>query len=88
MSKNVWDLSDTSKHWDIERQLTAMINGGKVRYYDRVFEGSVEDVRVNSDGTADVDVYGESDKDPKGHFHFHLRLYADGTFTVENCHKK
>ena len=86
MSKK-WDLSDPSTHWDIERQLTAMLNGEKVRYYGRTFEGSVEDVTVHSDGTADVDLYGKDDNDKKGHFHFHLKLYEDGTFDIRNCHE-
>lgn len=87
MSKR-WDLSDTSKHWDIEQQLIAMLEGGKVRYYNGVFEGSVEDVVINDDGSADVDMYGADNNDPKGHYHFHLKLYEDGTFDIKNCHKK
>ena len=87
MSKT-WDPSDPSTHWEIERQLRAMIDGKQVRYYNGVFEGSVEDVYIHSDGTADVDLYGKNNDDPKGHYHFRLRLYADGNFTIENCHRK
>ena len=82
-----WDLNDTSQHWDIEKQLKAMLNGGKVRYYNGVFEGSVEDVYVRSDGTADVRMFGSDNGDPKGHYHFNLQLHSDGTFTIINCHK-
>lgn len=87
MSKR-WDLSDTSKHWDIEQQLIAMLEGRKVRYYNGVFEGSVEDVVFNDDGSVDVDMYGVNNNDPKGHYHFHLKLREDGTFEIKNCHKK
>lgn len=83
-----WDPTDPSTHWDIERQLRAMLDGTKVRYYNGVFEGSVEDVYVHSDGTADVDMYGKDNDDPTGHYHFHLRLYNDGTFSIENCHRR
>ena len=83
MSKQ-WDLSDTSKHWDIERQLKGILEGS-YRSYNGVYPDSVEDVTVNSDGTADVDLYG---RDDKGHYHFHLKLYEDGTFELRNCHKK
>ena len=87
MSK-YWDPSDPSNHWTIERQLTAMLEGGKVRYYNGFFEGSVEDVYIHTDGTADVDMYGKDNNDPSGHYHFHLKLYNDGTFTIVNCHRK
>ena len=85
MSKQ-WDPTDPNTHWEIERQIKAIMNGSKVRYYDRWFEGSVEDVYVHTDGTADVDLYGKDNNDKKGHFHFHLRLHPDGTFSIENCH--
>ena len=87
MSKQ-WDPADPSTHWDIERQLRAMLDGKQVRYYNGVFEGSVEDVYINSDGTADVDMYGTDNGDPKGHYHFHLKLFNDGTYVIHNCHKK
>ena len=83
-----WNLSDTSQHWDIERQLKAMIEGEKYRSYNGVYPDSVEDVRINSDGTADVDLFGKDENDQKGHYHFHLKLYEDGTFTLRDCHKK
>lgn len=81
-----WDPTDTSTHWEIERQIKAIMNGSRVRYYDRWFEGSVEDVYVHTDGTADVDLYGKDNNDRRGHFHFHLRLHPDGSFNIENCH--
>ena len=87
MSK-YWDPTDTSQHWEIERQLKAMIEGDKYRSYNGVYPDSVEDVYIHSDGTADVDLYGRDTNDRKGHYHFKLRLYTDGTFTLENCHKK
>ena len=88
MSKQ-WDLSDSSKHWDIERQLKSMLVGSsKVRYYNGVYPDSVEDVTVHSDGTADVDLYGTDSSDRKGHYHYHLKLYEDGTFEIRNCHKR
>lgn len=83
-----WNLSDTSQHWDIERQLKAMIEGEKYRSYNGVYPDSVEDVRINSDGTADVDLFGKDENDQKGHYHFHLKLYEDGTFSLRDCHKK
>jgi len=86
MSKQ-WDLTDTSKHWDIERQLKGMLEG-KYRSYNGVYPDSVEDVRINSDGTADVDLFGIDTNDEKGHYHFHLKLYEDGTFDIRDCHKK
>ena len=87
MSRNYWDLDDTSKHWDIERQLKGMLEGS-YRSYNGVYPDSVEDVHVNSDGTADVDLYGKDSSDRKGHYHFHLNLYPGGDFTIINCHKK
>ena len=87
MSKK-WDPSDPSSHWDIERQLWAMLNNQRVRYYNGVFEGSVEDVYIKTDGTAEVDMYGSNNNDPKGHYHFHLSLSPDGSFKIENCHRK
>ncbi len=86
MSKQ-WDLSDTSKHWDIEQQLKGMLEG-KYRSYNGVYPDSVEDIRINSDGTADVDLYGTDESDRKGHYHFHLTLHEDGSFDIRNCHKK
>ena len=86
MSKK-WDLSDTSQHWDIERQLKGMLEGS-YRSYNGVYPNSVEDVEINSDGTADVDLYGTDENDRKGHYHFHLKLHEDGTFEIRNCHKK
>ena len=82
-----WDISDTSKHWDIERQLKGMLEGS-YRSYNGVYPNSVEDVTINSDGTADVNLYGTDDNDKKGHYHFHLKLYEDGTFDIRDCHKK
>ncbi len=88
MSK-IWDLSDTSKHCSIEDQLKGMIYGSsKIRYYNGVYPNSVEDVVVHSDGTADVDLYGTDQNDRKGHYHYHLKLYEDGTFEIRNCHKR
>ena len=85
----VWNLSDTSQHWSIERQLKAMLQGSsKIRYYNGVYPDSVEDVTVHSDGTADVDLYGTDQNDRKGHYHYHLKLYEDGTFDIRNCHKR
>ncbi len=83
-----WDCSDTSKHWDIERQLKAMIEGDRYRSYNGVYPDSVEDIYINKDGTADVDLYGRDSNDRKGHYHFHLKLYPGGNFTIINCHKK
>ena len=88
MAKDYWDPRDPSTHWIIEQQLKAMINGGQVRYYDRIYKGSVEDVVVHTDGTAEVDLFGYDQYDDKGHFHFHLNLHSDGSFDVKNCHKK
>ena len=82
-----WDPSDPSTHWEIERQIKAQMGGGQVRYYGLTYEGSVEDVVVHTDGTADVDFFGKDSNDEKGHFHFHLHLNSDGTFTIVNCHK-
>ncbi len=86
MSKK-WDLSDTSKHWDIEAQLKGMLEGS-YRSYNGVYPNSVENVKINSDGTADVDLFGTDTNDRKGHYHFHLKLYEDGSFDIRNCHKK
>lgn len=83
-----WDCSDTSKHWEISRQLKEMIEGNRYRSYNGVYPDSVEDVYINTDGSADVDLYGRDVNDKKGHYHFHLKLYSDGTFTLVNCHKK
>ena len=47
MSK-VWDLSDTSHHWEIEDQLKGMLEGS-YRAYNGVYPDSVEDVTINSD---------------------------------------
>lgn len=86
MSK-VWDLNDTSKHWEIERQIESLMYGGKTRMYNGVYPNSIEDVRINSDGTADVDLFGTDSNDEKGHYHYHLKLYEDGSFEIRNCHK-
>ena len=83
----MWDLSDTSKHWDIERQLKAMLSGGKVRMYNGVYPDSVEDVYISPDGTAEVNLYGRDENDVKGHYHFKLMLKENGDYDIINCHK-
>ena len=85
MSK-FWDCSDTSNHWDIERQLKAMIEGDRYRSYNGVYPDSVEDIHINKDGTADVDLYGRDSSDRKGHYHFHLKLYQGGDFKIITFH--
>jgi hypothetical protein len=87
MGKAFWDLDDTSKHWDIERQLKGMLEGS-YRAYNGVYPNSVENIKINSDGTADVDLFGKDEHDESGHYHFHLKLYEDGTFDIRDCHKK
>lgn len=74
--------------WEIEQQLEAMMYGEKVRMYNGVHTDSVEAVTVHSDGTAEVDLFGTDANDKKGHYHFHLVLYEDGTFSIRNCHKR
>lgn len=83
-----WDPEDSSTHWDIERQLRAMLDGKRVRYYNGVFEGSVEDVYIHSDGSAEVNMYGSDNNDSTGHYHFNLMLHSDGSFTIQNCHRR
>ncbi|MBR0134343.1 hypothetical protein IJM16_03705 [Candidatus Saccharibacteria bacterium] len=88
MAKNHWDYRDTSQHWTIEQQLTAMILGEKTRFYNGVYPDSIEDVKIHTDGTAEVNLFGTDDNDAKGYYHFNIQLYEDGTFTIKNCHKK
>lgn len=88
MARNQWDYADTSKHWEIERQLRSMIEGNKTRFYNGVYPDSIEDVKIHSDGTAEVNLFGTDTNDAKGYYHFNLQLYPDGTFTIKNCHKK
>lgn len=88
MSKQ-WDPTDRKYEWSIERELLEMINRGRFRAYDRLYEGSVETVNLHSDGSADVDVYGKDENDRTGHWHFNIEFNECGEITnVVNCHKR
>ena len=77
-----WDLSDPSMRWDIERELRILLETEPIRYYGGVFKGKVESLSFNCEGIAHVDMYGRNNDDPKGHYHFRLRLFPEGSFLV------
>ena len=84
-----WDPTDRSYEWSIEKELEEMISRGRFRAYDRLYEGSVEDVYLHSDGTADINVYGKDENDNTGHWYFNVAFNERGEITsVRNCHKK
>ena len=84
-----WDPTDRQYEWSIEKEMEEMVYRGRMRVYDRLFEGSVESVRLHSDGSADVDVYGKDDTDERGHWHFLVRYDRYGHITdVVNCHRR
>lgn len=83
-----WDPTDRQYEWSIEKEIEEMMYRGRMRMYDRLYEGSVESVKLHSDGSADVDIYGKDDTDEKGHWHFRVRYDRDGHITdVINCHR-
>lgn len=87
MSKT-WDPTDRKYEWSIEKELKEMINCGRFRTYDCLFEGCVETVNLRSDGSANVDVYGKDDKDRTGHWHFNIEYDRYGHITnIKNCHR-
>ncbi len=83
-----WDPTDRRYEWSIEKEIEEMMYRGRMRAYDRLFEGSVENIRLHSDGTADVDIYGKDDNDERGHWHFCVSYDKDGKIvSVINCHR-
>lgn len=89
MAKEPWDPKDRKYEWSIEKEMDQLIERGRMRIYDRLFEGSVENVRLHSDGSADVDVYGKDENDERGHWHFIVRYNSDGEIIeVRNGHKR
>lgn len=84
-----WDPTDRRYEKSIEDEFEYMINHGTCRCYDRLFKGSVEDIKLNRDGTADVSVYGVDEKDEKGHWHFVIKYDERGRITkIYNAHRK
>ena len=85
---NYWDPTDQKTIWSIEKEILEMINRGRMRAYDRLFEGSVEDIRLNSDGSALISIYGKDENDERGHWHIAVRVDPNGhILSVENCRK-
>ena len=85
----IWDPTDKKYEWSIEKEIDEMITRGRLRAYDRLFKGSVENVNLHSDGTADIDIFGKDDSDKTGHWHFNVAFNERGEITsVKNCHRR
>lgn len=83
-----WDPTDPKTVWSIEQELNEMISRGRMRAYDQLFKGSVEDIKTYPDGSADVNVYGRDDKDVSGHWHFVIKFDQNNNITeIKNCHR-
>ena len=76
-----WDPTDPKYVWSIEKELEEMISRGRMRSYDRLYKGSVEEVKLHSDGSADVNVYGKDENDTTGHWHFVIKFDSSGRIT-------
>ena len=84
-----WDPTDRKYEWSIEKELEEMISRGRFRAYDRLYEGSVEQINLHSDGSADVDVFGRDESDKTGHGHFNIKYDSNGRIVdVRDCHKR
>ncbi len=84
-----WDPTDRQYERSITRELEDMIYRGTCRCYDRLFKGSVEDIKLKSDGSAEVSVYGKDENDEKGHWHFVVQYDERGRITkVYNAHRR
>lgn len=83
-----WDPTDRKYERSVSEALEYLIERGSCRCYDRLFEGSVEDIKLKADGTAELNVYGKDDTDKKGHWHFVVEFDESGKITrVYNAHR-